>query len=128
MDLGSSLTVQNARVEVSLSIEGPGVVDFLAHDPDGHVVLVMVEGREWDGSDERLFELQEKINAYASFALDGQLVEKHPELAGKPVCLELRCVAPPDPKTSSFLEVVRRKLEEEGLSFRIQQIGTQSHG
>lgn len=105
-----------------MSVEDPTVIDFVTHDPSGEVVLVMVEGREWDGSDERLFELQEKINSYASFAVDGQLVEQHPELAGKPVRLELRCVGPPDPKTASFLDMVRGKLDEEGLEFGIQQI------
>jgi hypothetical protein len=29
---------------------------------DGTVVLIMVEGREWDGSDVRLLELQTKVN------------------------------------------------------------------
>jgi hypothetical protein len=32
-------------------------VQLLARTPGGTVVLVMVEGREWDGSDERLFQL-----------------------------------------------------------------------
>ena len=82
----------------------------------------MVEGRDWDGSDERHFELQEKINAYASFVADGQLVEQHPELSGRPVRVELRCVRLPDPKTAQFLEMAREKLRDEGFSFSIQQI------
>jgi hypothetical protein len=105
-----------------VGVEDTNVIDFVAHDPNGEVVLVMVEGRDWDGSDERLFQLQEKINSYASFAFDGQLVVEHPELAGKPVRLELRCASPPDPKTAGFLEMVRGKLKEEGLTFRVQQI------
>lgn len=111
-----------------MSVEDPNVIDFVAHDPSGEVVLVMVEGREWDGSDERLFELQEKINSYASFASDGQLIKQYPELAGKPVRLELRCVSPPDPKTAGFLEMVRGKLTEEGLAFGVQQVRRDSSG
>jgi hypothetical protein len=111
-----------------MSVEDVGVIDFVAHDPGGEVVLVMVEGREWDGSNERLFQLQEKINSYVSFACDGQLTEKYPELAGKPVRLELRCVGPPDPKTANFLDMVREKLEEEGLAFRVKQIGQNPSG
>jgi hypothetical protein len=111
-----------------VSVEDPNVIDFVAHDPSGEVVLVMVEGRDWDGSDERLFELQEKINSYASFATDGQLVEKYPELSGKPVRLELRCVSPPDPKTAGFVEMVRGKLREQGLDFRVQQIRRDTFG
>lgn len=111
-----------------MSVEDRNVIDFVAHDPSGEVVLVMVEGREWDGSNERLFQLQEKINSYASFACDGQLIEKYPELAGKPVRLELRCVSEPDPNTASFLAMVRGKLLEEGLSFSVKQIGLNPSG
>jgi len=100
----------------------------VAHDPNGEVVLVMVEGREWDGSNERLLQLQEKINSYASFARDGQLLEKHPELVGRPVSVELRYVSPPDPKTADFLDRVSRKLREEGLPFRSKQIGSHPSG
>jgi hypothetical protein len=111
-----------------MSVEEANVIDFVAQDPGGAVVLVMVEGREWDGSDERLFELQEKINSYVSFASDGQLTEKYPELTGRPVRLELRCVGSPDSKTASFLDMAREKLEEEGLAFTIRQIGQSPSG
>ena len=111
-----------------MSVEDSNTIDFVAHDPNGEVVLVMVEGREWDGSDARLFELQEKINSYVSFALDGQLIEQHPELLGKPVRLELRCSRLPDPKTADFLGMVQKKLEEEGLGFSVQEIRDDSTG
>lgn len=106
-----------------MSLEDPNVIDFVAVEERGDVLLVMVEGRHWDGSDERLFQLQEKINTYASFALDGQLHKKYPEMTGRQVCIELRCVDRPDPKTSGFLDSVSEKLEAEGLGFRIKLIG-----
>ena len=71
-----------------------GVIDVIAHDPKtGEVVLVMNEPNEWDGSDEQLLGLQERFNAYVSFLLDGEIAEAHPELAGKPTRIELRCAA-----------------------------------
>lgn len=111
-----------------VSVEQAGVIDFVAHDPSGSVVLVMVEGRDWDGSNERLFQLQEKINSYASFASDGQLTESYPELAGKPVRFELRCIGQPDPKTAGFLDMVREKLEAAGFAFRVKRIGQNLSG
>jgi Family of unknown function (DUF6572) len=105
-----------------VSVDDPNVIDFVARDPSGMVSLIMVEGRDWDESDRRLFELQEKINAYVSFVMDGQLVEQYPELAGKPVQLELRCARALNVKTAEFLEMVGEKLEGVGLSLRIQQI------
>jgi hypothetical protein len=106
----------------TVSVEDPNVIDFIAYDENGTVVLIMVEGRHWDGSDARVFELQEKIKTYVSFVADGQLIEQHPDLRGKPVRLELRCVSPPDPKTAGFLRMAGQELENEGLSLKIQQI------
>lgn len=111
-----------------MSIEEPDVIDCVAHDPKGEVVLVMVEGREWDGSDERLFELQERINNYAAFATDGQLIEKYPEFAGKSVRVELRCAGDPDPATSRFLELAKRRLRSAGLSLSVKRIGARPSG
>lgn len=111
-----------------MSVEDPSVIDFVAHDPKGEVVLVMVEGREWDGSSERLFELQEKINNYAAFATDGQLVQKYPDFVGKPVRLELRCVGDPDPATGRFLEMAKQRLRSSGLSLSVKRIGAHPSG
>ena len=111
-----------------MTVENPNVIDFVVHDPTGEVVLVMVEGRQWDGSDQRIFELQEKVNSYATYALDGELIAQHPELAGKRVRLELRCVGAPDLKTARFLDVVRKQLKKEGLGFRVQQMRSEPSG
>mgnify|MGYP003694134651 CR=1 FL=1 len=42
---------------------------------------------------EQLHEMQEKFNAYASFILDGEMTEAHPELAGRTARIQLRCDA-----------------------------------
>ena len=124
---GDATNLQTMSV-APMSLEQAGIIDFVAHDPSGVVVLVMVEGRDWDGSNERLFQLQEKINNYASFASDGQLSKEYPDLAGKPVRLELRCVGQPDPKTASFLARVREKLEAAGLAFGVKRISQNPSG
>ncbi len=111
-----------------MSVDNPSVIDFVAHDPKGTVVLVMVEGREWDGSTERLGQLQEKINNYLTFATDGEMLKKYPELTGKPVRLELRCIGAPDETTEQFLTLVRRTLSEQGIVFSVKQIGSVPSG
>ena len=58
--------------KVSNNKNGTDVIDVIAHDPKtGEVVLVMNGPNEWHGSDEQLFSLQERFNAYVSFLLDG---------------------------------------------------------
>ena len=88
-----------------------GVIDVIAHDAKtDEVVLVMNEPNEWDGSDEQLFSLQERFNAYISFLLDGEMAEAHPELAGKSARIELRCAHMPDARALELLGLVHDQL------------------
>ena len=88
-----------------------GVIDVIAHDPKtGEVVLVMNEPNEWDGLDEQLLGLQERFNAYVSFLLDGEMAEVHPELAGKPTRIELRCSHMPDARALELLGHIHDQL------------------
>ena len=98
-------------------VQNPAVIDLVAHDPSSdEVVLGMYEEREWDGSDERLFELQEKFNTYLSFALDGEMAESYPHYLGKRVRLQLNCFFPPDSTAFAFLDQVKEALPE-GFTF-----------
>jgi hypothetical protein len=88
-----------------------GVIDVIAHEPKtGEVVLVMNEPNEWDGSDDQLLSLQERFNAYVSFLLDGEMAEAHPELAGKPTRIELRCAHIPDTRALELLGHIHDQL------------------
>jgi len=88
-----------------------GLIDLIAQDAKtGDVVLVMNQSDEWDGSDEQLFSLQERFNAYVSFLLDGEMAEAHPELASKPARIELRCVHMPDTRVLELLGLIHDQL------------------
>ena len=88
-----------------------GVIDFFAHDAKtDQVLLVMFESRPWDDSDEQLFQLQEKFNAYVSFLLDGELAETHPELSGKDARIELRCAEMPEGRALDLLNAIHDQL------------------
>jgi hypothetical protein len=87
------------------------VIDLFAHDPKrDEIVLVMEEARPWDGSDERLYQLQEKFNAYVSFLLDGEMAGAHPELVGKAARIELRCSHMPDARVLDLLALIHDQL------------------
>jgi hypothetical protein len=99
-------------------IPNPAVLDSIVHDPvEDRVSLVMVETRPWDGSSEQLFQIQEKINSYLSFALDGEMAETYPHLAGKPLGLRLDCFQYPDDKTIDFLDRIEQQLAKEKITF-----------
>lgn len=97
-----------------------GVIDVIAHDAKtGEVVLVMNEPDKWDGSDARLLALQERFNAYVSFLLDGEMVSEHPELASKPVRIEVRCAHVPDPRAIELLGMIHDQLAFQEIKMEV---------
>ena len=96
------------------------VIDLFAHDPKtDEVVLVMEERRPWGGSDERLYQLQEKFNAYVSFLLDGEMAAAHPELAGKKARIELRCDHMPDARALELLGMIHDRLAFQEIKMEV---------
>jgi hypothetical protein len=107
-----------------MTVQNPSVIDFVAHDPEtDSVLLVMVEAREWGASGALLPDLQAKLNTYLDYAVGGQLATDYPEMAGKPVHIELRASFPLGPREHDFLRVVVSKhLESAGIPFRFKLI------
>ncbi len=112
-------TISNQR-----GVEFPHVIDVIAHDSKtDEVTLVMLEARPWDGSEQRLYQLQEKINAYLSFALDGEMQEAYPQFKGKSVRLQLDCVGMPDSGVVEFLGMVREQIGFQGINLEVRVTG-----
>lgn len=120
MDSDSS-TQSSQPAAVSSGVENAHVIDVISFDEKtGEVALVMREARPWDGSDLRLFQLQEKINAYLSFALDGEMAEAYPAFVGKEIRLQLDCAAPPDHRALDFIGIVREQIGYQGIKFEVK--------
>jgi hypothetical protein len=101
-------------------IANPAVIDLFGVDgKTGEVVLVMNESRPWDGSDDRLHQVQEKFNAYVSFLLDGEMTAAHPELAGKPARIELRCDQMPDERALELLNLIHDQLALQEIKMEV---------
>jgi hypothetical protein len=96
------------------------MIDMIASDAKtGEIVLVMNEPGEWDGSDEQLLALQERFNAYASFLLDGEMAESHPNLAGRRARIELRCARMPETRTLELLGLVHDQLAFQEIKLEV---------
>lgn len=105
------------------------VIDLVADDArTGEAVLIMLEPRPWDGTERRLFELQEKINAYLAFALDGEMAEAYPALAAKPLRLQLDCVGMPGADVVEFLGMVREQIGFQGINLEVRVMGESGCG
>jgi len=110
----------NAKQQTTRDKDRVGVIDVIAHDAKtGEVVLVMNEPDKWDGSDARLLALQERFNAYVSFLLDGEMVSEHPELAGKPARIEVRCAHVPDPRAIELLGMIHDQLAFQEIKMEV---------
>jgi hypothetical protein len=104
-------------------LENPGVLDALAHDARADkLVLAIYETRPWLGEETQHFQLQEKLNAYLSFVLDGELNDAYPEFAGKTVEIQLRTVHELDEKALAFIRRVREQLALQRIAFEIVRI------
>jgi hypothetical protein len=111
---------EHEREEPVTGVANAAVIDLFAFDErSGEVVLVMKEPRSWDGSDERLHQLQEKFNAYVSFLLDGEMAAAHPELSGKPARIELRCEQMPNDPALELLDLIHNQLELQEIKMEV---------
>ena len=101
-------------------VEQAGVIDLFALDQKtDEILLAMDEPRPWDGSDERLHQLQEKFNAYVSFVLDGEMIAAHPELAGKSARIELRCDQMPDDRALGLLNLIHDQIALQEIKMEV---------
>jgi hypothetical protein len=77
-----------------MGLEHPAVLDAFAHDKRRDaLILAMYKTRPWTGDESHILQLQEKLNAYASFILDGEMAESFPQFVGKPIEIQLRHAA-----------------------------------
>ena len=103
-----------------IGIANPAVIDLFGVDQKtGEVLLVMNEPRPWDGSHQQLHEMQEKFNAYASFILDGEMTEAHPELAGRTARIQLRCQHMPNEEALGLLKAIHDQLELQAIRVEV---------
>jgi hypothetical protein len=116
--------VSSESIPSPRGVEHAHVIDVIAHDrTTDEVTLIMLEPRPWDGTELRLFQLQEKINAYLSFVLDGEMAEAYPEFEGKKIRLQLDCTTMPDNDVVGFLSMVREQIAFQGINLEVRVMG-----
>jgi len=99
-------------------VSDTNVIDLVSRNPrTGAFTLIMVQDRAWDGLAEHLYELQQKVNSYLSFALDGELRKKYPDSADRSAPLQLECDKSRDPTTDKFIGQLRGVTGKYGIEF-----------
>lgn len=125
VSLREDLTFSNPP-PIGSGIERAGMLDAFAHDTREDVlVLAMFETRAWEHGELQLYQLQEKLNAYVSFILDGEMRDTFPHLIGKPVRIELRTSFEPPQRAMDFLGRARDQLALQEIALEVVLIGEQ---
>lgn len=101
-------------------IRYPGVIDLVTQGDEG-VRLVLVQTEPLASGDAEA--LQEKLNNYLSFALDGQLVAIYPEAVGKPIAIRVDLYAAPEEAIMSFLRAFRAATMDYDVSLEVSTNG-----
>src|SRR5215467_7510964 len=101
-------------------VENPKVVDLIIVDPaTNKVVLVMIERRPWNAAPQQFGQIEEKINRYMGYVLDGFLAEHHPEFQGKAVQIRLTCAEAPHGEAERFVRAASHAISAHGLEFHL---------
>lgn len=101
-------------------VQNPAVIDLLTTDrADDAVVLVMIERRPWNAVPVQLRQMEEKINRYLGYVLDGFMAQHYPQYEGKPVRIRLDCVEAPRGEVVRFVEAATHAVRASGLEFMV---------
>ena len=104
-------------------VENATLLDLITLDPlSDRVVLAMIERRPWGAGARQLAQIEEKINRYLGYVLDGFLAEQYPKYEGKEVVIRLDCAEAPQGEALAFVEAARHAIEGHGLSFAVNVV------
>lgn len=102
-------------------VQNPRIVDLIELDPSSdRVVLVMIEERAWGAGPRQFQDIEEKINRYLGYVLDGYLATHYPRYEGKPVRIRLDCAEEPRGDAVKFVRAADHAIRAEGLEFIVK--------
>ncbi|HQR44974.1 MAG TPA: hypothetical protein PLB02_01990 [Thermoanaerobaculia bacterium] len=97
-----------------MAVDNPTVIDAVGTEREtGIVVLTVSDHLEWDS--DHLITLQEKLNAYLHFVLEGQLLEDYPSARNRRVRIEVIHKFEPHAEALEFLSKARVAIAEHGI-------------
>lgn len=110
-------------------VENPMLMDLITVDRESDkVVLAMFERRTWGASPRQFVQIEEKINRYMGYVLDGFLAEQYPQYIGKRVQLRLDCAEAPHGRAVDFVTAAQQAAEAHGLEFVVNVTGPKPTG
>ena len=101
-------------------VQNPAVIDLITLDRAADtVVLVMTERRPWGAAAHQIKQIEEKLNRYLGYVLDGFLAEQYPQYRGKAVQIRLDCAEAPHGEAVRFVAAMTDASERHGIHFTL---------
>ncbi len=94
-------------------ILNPGVIDDVTADDRGAITLHVHQTCEWDGSEQLLLLLQEKLFNYMAFVADGELARIAPGQRPR-WGVSIDCTSEPDARTVELVRAAAAQFESLG--------------
>src|SRR3954464_13061482 len=105
-------------------VQNPTMVDLISVESQ-KVVLAMFERRPWGAVREQFGQIEEKINRYLGYVLDGFLVQHYPQYEGRPVIIRLDCAEEPHGEAARFVAAAGHAIATHGLELVVNVVPRQ---
>jgi hypothetical protein len=105
----------------------PSKIDLVGLTKSADTVeLFVVQDMPWTGSDAQLQSLRDKVDAYVSYATDGQMTAAYPETQGLPWRIVLHAqTGTPGERTAEVIAAITRSVPQRGGEFEARVDGAQ---
>jgi hypothetical protein len=104
-----------------MAVDDTATIDFISVSADGtEVELTIADHLDWQDPDGHSATLQRKIYRYLDFVSSGELLQRYPSAAGKPVVIRVVAEARPPAKGDQFIRFVSDVVRGEGPDFRFE--------
>jgi hypothetical protein len=99
-------------------VQNPMIIDLITLEKASDtVVLAMIERRSWGAAEQQFKQIEEKVNRYMGYVLDGFLAEQYPQYIGKAVQIRLDCAEEPHGEAARFVAAMKDAVESHGIHF-----------
>lgn len=119
----SSTSTTSTEVPIQQpGVQNPKIIDLITTDSStGEVVMKMIEFRSWKCKKEelhgRLVQLQNKVDSYLSYILDGFFLQQYPQYKDKTIRIELESTEALEGEFIRFFEAAQTFSGSNGIQF-----------
>jgi len=104
-----------------MSISRVDKIDLVTRSKEkGNYTLIIVADEPWEDSDEFRYMLQEKINSYVTYFLDGQMKKEYADCKQNRITIKISSTVPIPGHVLTFLSKISEVLYPHGVEIEIE--------